>query len=31
MILKTLKKIYPSKSDKMLKTMEKDIEKCINQ
>jgi hypothetical protein len=31
MILKTLKKIYPSKSDKMLKTMEMDIEKCINQ
>ena len=31
MILKTLKEIYPSKSYKMLKTMEMDIKKCINQ
>ena len=31
MILKTLRKIYPSQSDTMLRTIEKDIEKCINQ
>ena len=31
MILKTLKKIYPTKSDKMLKNMGEDIKKYIEQ
>ena len=31
MILKALKKIYPSKSDKFLENMGKDIEKYTNQ
>lgn len=31
MILKTLKKIYPTKSDKMLKNMGEDIKKYIDQ
>lgn len=31
MILKILRKIYPSQSDTMLRIIEKDIEKCINQ